>query len=401
MSWLPGVFFGRLGSPPRGSRKEELEVQTDTDTRAEAAAPQVVATAERVVGFDVARALAILGMVVVHFSLVLGSPGSGPAWLNAVLGFLDGRAAATFVVLAGVGVTLMSQRAVRGQDPHALARVRRVLRRRGVFLLGLGFLNLAIWPGDILRVYGVSLLLASRLVTASDRRLALGALGYALGFVALFLVLDFEKNWDWSTLTYHRLWTPTGLVRNLFYDGFRSVLPWTGVLLLGMWLGRRDLRDRTVNDRILLAAAATALGAEVVSWLCVSYFRAHPHGMDAESVQALFGTESMPALPLFLLASGGTAVVVMAGSVRLAEGWPGRFWRPLAATGQMALTWYVAHIVLGLGTVVGLGLTASQPLPVAAGCGVGFFALAVLTSWVWKRAFRHGPLEWAMRKVAG
>jgi hypothetical protein len=37
----------------------------------------------------------------------------------------------------------------------------------------------------------VSLLLAARLITASNRWLLLGALGFALGFVALFLVLDF------------------------------------------------------------------------------------------------------------------------------------------------------------------------------------------------------------------
>jgi uncharacterized membrane protein YeiB len=229
----------------------------------------------------------------------------------------------------------------------------------------------------------------------------LGALGSALGFVAGFLVFDFEKNWDWTTLTYQDLWTPTGLVRNLFYDGFRSVFPWTGFLLFGMWLGRFNLRNVTVNQRVIVAAVGTALGAELVSWLCVSYLLAHPQGTEPETIKALFGTESMPALPLFLLASGGEAVVVIAACVRQAGICPARLWRPLAATGQMALTWYFAHIVLGLGTVVALDLVASQPLPVAAGCGFGFFAVAVLASWIWKARFRHGPLEWVMRKVAG
>jgi uncharacterized protein len=377
-----------------------MKVQAVAETKWQAAATPAV-PAERVVGFDVARALAILGMVVVHFSLVMAADRSGPGWLNAVLGFLDGRAAATFVILAGVGVTLMSQRAVLGTDPHAIAKARKVLLLRGSFLLILGFINLRVWPGDILRVYGVSLLLAARLITASARRLLLGTLGCVAGFVALFLLLDFEQNWDWTTLTYHRLWTPTGLVRNLFYDGFRSVFPWTGFIFFGMWLGRLKLRDPAVNRRVVLAAMGAALGAEVVSSLCVSYFLAHAHGMDAETVKALFGTESMPALPLFLLASGGEATAVIALSVRLSGEGPSRAWQPLAATGQMALTWYFAHIVLGLGTVVALGLVGSQPLPVAAGCGLGFFAVAVLVSWLWKKAFRYGPLEWVMRKVAG
>src|SRR4051794_24517828 len=84
-------------------------------------------SAQRVVGFDVARALAILGMVVVHFSLVMAADRSGPGWLSVAVGFLDGRAAAVFVVLAGVGITLASRRAVSHTDPHVLARSRRVL----------------------------------------------------------------------------------------------------------------------------------------------------------------------------------------------------------------------------------------------------------------------------------
>ena len=67
----------------------------------------------------------------------------------------------------------------------------------------------------------------------------------------------------------------------------------------------------------------------------------------------------------------------------------------------MALTWYVGHIVLGLGAVEALGLIGNETLPVAFGSGLAFFALAVVLSWVWKAFFRHGPLEWLMRRIAG
>ena len=39
--------------------------------------------------------------------------------------------------------------------------MRKTLTNRGLFLLVVGFVNLLIWPGDILRVYGVSLLIAA------------------------------------------------------------------------------------------------------------------------------------------------------------------------------------------------------------------------------------------------
>jgi uncharacterized protein len=367
----------------------------------EEVAPADAPVTGRVVGFDAARSLALLGMIVVHFSLVAAADRSGPAWLAGILALLDGRAAATFVVLAGVGLTLMSRRAVASGDPAALAEVRKVFVRRGLFLLVVGFLNLTIWPGDILRVYGVSLLLASRLLLAPGRRLLVLAAGFAAVFAVLVLVGDFEKNWDWRTLTYRNLWSPSGVFRNLFYDGFRSVLPWTGFVLFGMWLGRLDLADRRISRRVLAAAVAVAAAVEAASRLLVSHCLARPkEGLDAETVRALFGTESMPALPLFLLAAGGTATAVIALCVR-ATSWRSRAWRPLAATGQMALTWYFAHIVLGLGLLVALGRVGTESLPVAAGYGLLFFGVAVLLSWGWKAVFRRGPLEWLMRKVAG
>jgi uncharacterized membrane protein YeiB len=364
--------------------------------------PSAAATGQgRILGYDVARSLALLGMFVVHFALVLGADQEHPPWLALVLEHLDGRAAATFVVLAGVGLTLRSRRAVAAADPPAIAAARRTMFRRGLFLLALGFVNLVIWPGDILRVYGVALLLAAWLLTATDRRLLVVACGFVLGFVVLLLLFDYGENWTWSTLTYHGLWTPHGLFRNLFYDGFRSVFPWAGFLFFGMWLGRRDLRDRAMNTQVLLAAVAAVAVAEVASALCLDYFRTAPHGLDTEEIEALFGTKSMPALPLFLLSAGGTAVLVIALSVRLTETLPDVCVLPLVATGQLALTWYFGHIVVGLGTVVALGLENTTTLPVAAGCGLVFFVVAVLCSWGWRHWFRHGPLEWVMRRVAG
>jgi uncharacterized membrane protein YeiB len=358
--------------------------------------------AGRILGYDVARSLALLGMIVVHFGLVMAADPTRPAWSAWIMHGLDGRAAATFVVLAGVGLTLRSRRAVASHDPRDIAPVRRIVRRRGLFLLAMGFVNLLVWPGDILRVYGVSLIVAAGLVTAPDRRLLAVAAGFVLGFIALLLVGDYETNWDWSTLTYHGLWTLRGTIRNLFYDGFRSVFPWTGLLIFGIWLGRRDLRDRAVNTRLVLAAVAAAIFAELVSWCCVPYFRAHPHGMNGETIQALFGTDSMPPMPLFLLASGGAAVAVIALCVRAAEAWPTARWvAPLAAMGQMALTWYVLHILLGLGTIIALGWASREPLPAGQACGLLFFSAAVLVSWLWRRRFRNGPLEWVMRRVAG
>lgn len=358
---------------------------------------------ERVIGFDVARSIALLGMILVHFPQAAEEI-TGRSRLAILATILDGRAAALFVVLAGVGITLLSRKAVAAGGA-ALTAVRRMLILRGIFLLVVGFLNLVIWPGDILRVYGVSLILASALLRARNRTLLALAAECALIFIFLFLNVEFDANWEWDELEYRDLWKPVNVIRNLFYDGFRSVFPWMGFILYGMWLGRLDLAERRTNNRVLLTALAVAVVTEVISYVIVATLSAGPDETLDEDQQdqivALFGTGSMPALPMFLLAVGGEVTAIIALCVRLTIAWPGRFWQPFVATGQMALTWYIAHIVIGLGTLEALGLVGEISIRATVACGLVFFAAAVLISWGWKTRFRRGPLEWVMRSITG
>jgi uncharacterized membrane protein len=257
----------------------------------------------RIEGYDLARALAIFGMVVVHFALVMSSERAKQGgWAARLVEALDGRAAATFVVLAGVGITLRyrAAAATTPDDDAVLARIRATLVKRGLFLLVVGFLNLLVWQGDILRVYGVSLFVAAWLVAAPGRWLWTAAIAFVVGFLVLMGTVDYSRNWDWETMHYHGLWTAAGAARNLFYDGFRSVFPWTGLLLFGMWLGRHDLREPRTRSRFLTAGIGLAAGAGIVSRLLLRHALAHPDAwaMDRETAEAMLGTGSMPPMPL-------------------------------------------------------------------------------------------------------
>jgi uncharacterized membrane protein YeiB len=272
-----------------------------------------------------------------------------------------------------------------------------------VILLVLGYLNLILWSGDILRVYGVSLFLAPWLIDAPNRRLLAVSLFFAIGFIVLSVCVNYETHWDWSTMTYHGLWTPSGSFRHLFYDGFRSVFPWSGYLFLGMWLGRLDLTDRKINRYCLMISAILALVTEIGSAVLVNWLTAiNPIGMETKEIPALFGTESMPPFPLFLIASGGLATAVIAACIRFAQTRPNSILvRSLAATGQLTLTWYIAHIYLGLGAIIAVGAVENQSLGFAVTVATVFFLIAMILSVFWKRYFRFGPLEWAMRRIAG
>lgn len=360
-------------------------------------ATNVVNRAQRIIGYDVARALAILGMVIVHFNLTLVASDQQHGWLGLIVTFCEGRAAALFVVLAGVGLSLIG-RINPNAEAAAIQAKRWTLTKRGLFLLVLGLINLTIWPGDILRVYGVAFLLIAWLFQASNRVLLGLALGFVLAFVGLILRFDFNQNWNWATLEYRNLWTLAGLVRNLLFDGFRSVFPWAGLIFFGMWLGRQHVQVAHVRWRLFWVGVAMALTAQIGSIGLTHVFSQTWPILGKPDAAMLFSTASIPPMPLFMLSAAGLSLAIIMACIQLSLGLStSRIINSLAATGQLALTWYIGHIVLGLGGLTSLGLYQNSSLATALGLALGFFGVAVGCSVWWKKHFNHGPLEALLR----
>jgi uncharacterized protein len=116
----------------------------------------------RIPGYDLARALAVLGMVVVNYTSMLEISRFSPAWLEPAVDFIYGRAAVVFVMLAGVSVSLM---AIRRSLPYDLRMLRNRLFRRSLLLLLAG---LALWPwwaADILHFHAVFIAVGAQAVT--------------------------------------------------------------------------------------------------------------------------------------------------------------------------------------------------------------------------------------------
>lgn len=343
----------------------------------------------RVLGFDVARALAIIGMVLVNFKIAMGAAGNGPAWLIWLLGLLDGRAAAAFVILAGVGLSLVSRRARLENDQAAIARNRNTLLKRALFLFVVGLLYIPIWPADILHFYGVYIAISAFLLTASDRQLWGGVVALTAGFVGLLLVFDYDAGWNWETLDYAGFWTVTGMVRHIFFNGFHPVIPWLSFMLIGMWLGRQNLQDDGLRRRILLTSLSVAVVTEAVSLALTG----------SGEPGLLFDTAPIPPMPLYIVAGAATAIVVIMLCLELAFHYPKANWlQPLVHTGQLALTLYVAHVIVGMGFLEAIGLLENQTITFATISGIIFSILAILFAHLWRKRFERGPLEWVMRK---
>jgi uncharacterized membrane protein YeiB len=225
-------------------------------------------------------------------------------------------------------------------------------------------------------------------------------LSFVVVFILLLATVDYDKHWDWSTMTYHNLWTAEGLIRSLFYDGFRSVFPWTGLLVFGIWLGRLDWTTTNVARQAMAWGVGMLSCSAALSHIALRWLAAHPQpGLDREAAVALFGLQSMPPLPLFLISATGSALLTIGMSTVIARRWPSSLAvRALTSTGQLAFTWYVAHIVVGLGGVIVLGWLKTTPLQ-AILAGSSFFLVATICSlWLRQRSMR-GPLEVLLRQL--
>lgn len=359
---------------------------------------EAVGERKRIVGFDLARALAILGMVIVNFKITMGAEQNGPSWMVHLVGLLDGRAAATFVVLAGVGISLLSGPARASHDLRKLAECRRTLLKRALFLFVVGLLYTPIWPADILHFYGVYIAASVLFLASSTRRLWEVSGILVVTFAVLLLAFDYSQGWDWKTLEYEGLWTLDGMVRHLFYNGFHPVIPWLAFLFIGMAIGRLDMRNPQTRNRIFMLGAGVALVAEFVSWLLVKLLSSGTSLADQDIIVAIFGTAPMPPMPLYMLAGSGTAAAVIAASVALGEKYDDTLWlRSLVSTGQLALTIYVAHVLLGMGVLEAFGRLENQTLSFALFSAFAFFGSSILFAHLWRKWFARGPLEAMLR----
>ena len=337
----------------------------------------------RLVGLDLARLVAFLGMVIVNFKAVMSAEFDTGQFSD----LLFGRAAATFVVLAGIGLGLAALK--------NLSKTRRVTLRRAAFLFVLGLVNMTIFEADILHFYAIYFLFAAALLTVSNRGLLFCIVGLNLLFMVLLFLFDYEAGWDWSTFSYDGIWTLSGFLTNLFFNGWHPVVPWLAFMLFGLYLSRLVLGTRRTQLRLL--------GFGILAYACAEMFsRALTSLAFDQDLAALFSTAPTPPVPLYVLAGIGAASTVTALCLLMSD-WLERIGvlQRLVPAGRQTLTLYMAHIILGMGTLELLGWIENQPESVVLLYSLGFCVVAIIYANLWSRKFARGPLEAIMRRLAG
>lgn len=354
---------------------------------------------KRIIGIDVARAFAVMGMIIVNFKMVLGH--QGQSWMKPFSTIFDGKAAATFVVLAGVGIAFMTNSAIKNSDHIRLRKTQKDIFKRALFLFVIGLSYLFIWSADILHFYGVYMLVTLIFIKSSPRRILFSSLLLILIYPVLMFLLDYELGWDFVTYEYADFWTAKGFFRNLLYNGFHPVIPWSAFMLVGLWLGRQDLNNDLFVKKLCWISLLLFTVANLISIGLIRFLSQGNESVIFE-LSKILGTSPMPPLPIYMISGSSIAVFVISSCILMARRFENnRIIKALTKTGQLALTFYVAHVVIGMGVIekagpMELGMYSLEFSVIYA---LFFSTICIVFAVIWLRYKKMGPLEWIMRKL--
>lgn len=364
----------------------------------------------RVVGLDVARALALVAMMATH---VLDDVSDGAVTVSHQLA--GGRASALFAVLAGVSIALMSGRSA----PHrgrAWAATSAGLVVRALLIAAIGLLLGEVDAGIavILTYYGVLFLLALPFLGLGPGPLALLAGVWLVAApVVSHLVRPHLPRPSYDNPTFERLAAPGQLLSELTFTGYYPAVPWLAYVLAGLAVGRLALGSLRTTAGVAVVGTALAAAGWLVSDLLLALPGARrslgetftgPGAQDSLTLtldRGLYGSTptgswwwlavSSPhtATPFDLAHTTGTSLLLVAVCLVLGRLAP-RLLAVVWGAGAMTLTLYSAHVLARRDG----WWDADTP-----GTYLGQVAAVLAVGAAFRLARRRGPLEAATGRV--
>jgi uncharacterized membrane protein YeiB len=349
---------------------------------------------ERRPGPDVVRAVAMAGVVVMNYHGYLiirgGSQGDGrlDRLFDPWVGPLSTRFAATFVLTAGVGVTLLTRTTIG--DRARVADMRWRLVRRGLLLYGTGQVLDMIWPGTILRYYGAMFVCAALMFTWRARwLLATGAVAAVAGWAIRWWRYERElADHDTSWLTSPGARSPRGLVLDLFVNGTHPLLPWLAFLCAGIVLGRL-LATPWWRQAAVVAGVALFVAGSIAAG-----------ATGSARMTVLLADDPFERGIAYTSSALGTALIAYAALSAVADRWMANpVIDSLRRAGQMSLTIYLAHILVFDLVVDWLGWIEPGGLGTALAFATVVWLAATGAAVAFHRRFGRGPAEWLYRRL--
>jgi hypothetical protein len=332
----------------------------------------------------------------------------------------SGRSAATFAVLAGVGLALSTGGARPLGDRSWVERAAAITVRAAA----IGLIGLALGYADsgvavILPYYALLFLFALPLLPLGPRPLVVigGGVAVLVPAVSLLARADIETRVFKNPTFENLIEAPGDLLVTLLLTGYYPVLAWTTYICAGLAIGRLPLRSVRTAAGLLAGGSALALGASGLSALLLGPLggldrlaAADSSRRDAAQLEAALDFDmngNVPtdtwwwlvvdsphsSTPLNLLHSVGVAAALLGALLLIARTRPGRWLVvPVAAAGSMTLSLYTAHVLL----------RASDLMPEDELTSYAYQVLLALVFAVgWRAWVGRGPLEALIAVLAG
>lgn len=320
----------------------------------------------RIDGVDLARGLAIIGMVSVHVAPPLAGEGG---WY----GLPYGQASTLFALVAGIGIVLSSRR-----GPTVEHRARLVWRMLWLAPVGLALTAMGTPVAVILQYYAVWFVLAVPVLRAPTRVLApLTAVGVVVGPTVLV----------WAQVT-HPQWYMAGRgvwlgdVGDILLTGYYPTVSWVWVVYAGMLIGRLELSSTRVAGVLLAGGAGVATATYVAA-------AAARGALDLGRWQPWLDTAGHSDTPPEMLATLGVSVAVLGVCLLLGQH-AARLITPGVALGRFALTVYVGHLlVYAVDRPLFFSETAIDGLQTT----LAITLVSTVVASLWLMVLPRGPLE--------
>lgn len=364
-------------------------------------------TASRYAFVDVARTVALWGIVVMNYHAYLNgtspisslNPSVWEEMFHPRTGFFTTRFAALFVVVAGIAVTLMTH----NRSDEDTAQKRLVMLRRGVLLMFVGGIFEWIWPGTILFYYGAYFLLGAALIRARTTVIAITAVSSAV-------IATIIQTWrvgreydgfytDWLDPSF--IDSPRELVLRTFVGYTHPVFPWFAFFCVGLLIGRLAPRLMQYRRMIMIVAVVSAASAYIIREIV--YRASEEQTRSSAMWRTLASTDPFDRGLLYTISALSIAVVVVTIMYSWCEG--DRRQSPLVSAlqkiGQFTFTIYIGHALFFNLVVHRLDLVGSTGLDTALVLSGFFLVLAIMVALWWTYVVGQGPIERCYRWLTG
>lgn len=290
-------------------------------------------TTSRIAGIDVTRAVAIIGMIVIHMANLV--------WYSKLM--LSGLPSAMFAIVAGLTMMIIGQN-------YTLQTLWKLIARGSIImLLGLALLPLGGEIQVVLVVMGLLMILVSWIPPLKVRwKVAI--------FIAASILATVKYSLSFDVQVY-------------------PIIAWVAYFVGGMLLYEVYVRQGSATKPA--AWVATAISVVVtVAGMIVRFQSEVPKPLQFSGHTGVAGE---------IVLSVAVTALVLHASLLLCSLAP-RWTAPLAALGTMSLTVYVLHVLTAWYWQQHIAMYSTS-------AAVGFVVLFLLLAMLWRKLVGQGPLE--------